>query len=173
LNLINVVFRHKLGQRFHPKDKSQIKKENIPKNTYNLDGGLSNDSMNLRKVDFGYTRCPIIVYVNLEEIHGFSSIIEFNNFVKRIQNLIEDGLVEEIAVDPSYGAGLIYGGRWFRCKGWEVNRMWLDRCIARGDTFYLGSNALEHLKGTSYFSKGLQYMISQGYRIVGNYSVKF
>lgn len=58
-------------------------------------------------------------------------------------------------------------------KGWEVNRMWLDRCIARGDTFYLGSKAQDYLTGTSYFTKELQYMISQGYKVVGNYLVKF
>ena len=57
-------------------------------------------------------------------------------------------------------------------KGWEVNRMWLDRCIARGDIFYLGSNAQQYLTGNSYFSKELQYMISQGYRIIGNYLVR-
>jgi hypothetical protein len=58
----------------------------------------------------------------LEEIHGFSSLIEFNDFVKYINNLIDGGLVEEIAVNPNYGAGLIYGGRWFRCK--ECKEIW-------------------------------------------------
>jgi len=57
-----------------------------------------------------------------EEIHGFTSLIEFNNFVKYIQNQIKEGLVEEIEVDLNYGAGLIYGGRWFRCKG--CNDIW-------------------------------------------------
>ena len=60
----------------------------------------------------------------------------------------------------------------FTGKGWEVNRMWLDRCIARGDKFYLGSNALQYLRGDSYFSQELQYMISQGYRIAGNFLIK-
>lgn len=57
-------------------------------------------------------------------------------------------------------------------KGWEVNRMWLDRCIARGDTFYLASNPQMWLGGNSYFSKELTYMLSKGYQIIGNYLVK-
>lgn len=62
----------------------------------------------------------------------------------------------------------------FLGKGWEVNRMWLDRCIARGDSFYLGSNPQIWLNGTSYFSQELQYMIlEKGYRVIGNYLVKF
>ena len=56
--------------------------------------------------------------------------------------------------------------------GWEANRLWLDRCAARGDIFFLGSNPYKYLGDGSAFSKELQYMYELGYRIVGNYLVK-
>ena len=49
-----------------------------------------------------------------EEIHGFRSPAEYARFVHYLEAQIEAGDAEEAPVDPSYGRGEIYGGRWFR-----------------------------------------------------------
>jgi hypothetical protein len=49
-----------------------------------------------------------------EEIHGFQSTAEYKRFVAYIEREVEQGLAEEGPVDPDYGAGMLFGGRWFR-----------------------------------------------------------
>ena len=49
-----------------------------------------------------------------EEIHGFESPSEYTRFVGYIEGLVARGHVLEEPVDPDYGAGMIFGGRWFR-----------------------------------------------------------
>ena len=48
-----------------------------------------------------------------EEIHGFESPGEYDRFVRYIENQVKSGHAREVAVDPDYGRGEIYGGRWF------------------------------------------------------------
>jgi hypothetical protein len=59
-----------------------------------------------------------------EEIHGFTSPSEYTRFLKYIQSLIDSGEIEETEVEPDYGRGEIYGGRWFRyrdsCEIWRL-----------------------------------------------------
>ena len=49
-----------------------------------------------------------------EEIHGFASPSEYGRFLKYLEGQVTGGFAEEIAVEPNYGRGEIYGGRWFR-----------------------------------------------------------
>ena len=49
-----------------------------------------------------------------EEIHGFYSPSEYARFVKYIEQQIAELQAEEITVNPNYGKGEVYGGRWFR-----------------------------------------------------------
>jgi hypothetical protein len=49
-----------------------------------------------------------------EEIHGFSSPNEYAQFVQYVEQQVVFKYVEELEVDPSYGKGMIYGGRWFK-----------------------------------------------------------
>jgi len=49
-----------------------------------------------------------------EEIHGFSSPTEYGRFIKYIEAQVDQGQAEELPVEPNYGAGEIYGGRWFK-----------------------------------------------------------
>lgn len=49
-----------------------------------------------------------------EEIHGFSSLSEYQRFVQYIETQKNSGWVKEIEPDPKYCDGMIYGGRWFQ-----------------------------------------------------------
>jgi hypothetical protein len=49
-----------------------------------------------------------------EEIHGFTVPSEYNCFIKYIEKQIHNNEVEEIEINPDYGFGEIYGGRWFK-----------------------------------------------------------
>ena len=49
-----------------------------------------------------------------EEIHGFSSPGEYQLFVRYIEDEVAAGTTKELPVDPLYGKGMIYGGRWFQ-----------------------------------------------------------
>ena len=49
-----------------------------------------------------------------EEIHGFAGPGEFRRFEDFIERQVRDGNAEEVAVDPAYGPGMLFGGRWFR-----------------------------------------------------------
>jgi len=49
-----------------------------------------------------------------EEIDGFSSPGEYARFVEYIEQQVAHTYAEELEVDPSYGKGMIYGGRWFK-----------------------------------------------------------
>jgi hypothetical protein len=57
-----------------------------------------------------------------KEIHGFTSLGEYNRFVNYIDELIESGDIEEITPNPDYGFGEIYGGRWI--KKVKSNEIW-------------------------------------------------
>jgi hypothetical protein len=48
-----------------------------------------------------------------EEIHGFVSPGEYARFLRYLERQVSAGYVREVPVDPEYGAGEIYGGRWF------------------------------------------------------------
>jgi hypothetical protein len=49
-----------------------------------------------------------------EEIHGFASPGEYKRFVKYVEGQTASGTARELPVDPLYGVGMIYGGRWFQ-----------------------------------------------------------
>jgi hypothetical protein len=49
-----------------------------------------------------------------EEIHGFQTLGEYERFVRYLEDQVRAGYAEELPADPSYGKGLLYGGRWFR-----------------------------------------------------------
>lgn len=49
----------------------------------------------------------------LEEIRGFHGVSEYEAFVKFIRDHVAAGNLREVESDPTYGAGEIYGGRWF------------------------------------------------------------
>lgn len=57
-----------------------------------------------------------------EEIHGFASMGEYYRFVEFIEKQIDSGDVVKIEAVPDYGAGEIYGGRWF--KNQDTNEIW-------------------------------------------------
>jgi hypothetical protein len=57
-----------------------------------------------------------------EEIHGFTSLGEYDRFVKYIHDQVASGHAEEVEVDDDYGRGEIYGGRWF--KDIETGEVW-------------------------------------------------
>ncbi|MDO9162194.1 MAG: hypothetical protein Q8N35_05435 [Methylococcaceae bacterium] len=49
-----------------------------------------------------------------EEVNGLCLINEYSRFVKYIEAQLAQGQTEEQTADPNYGAGEIYGGRWFK-----------------------------------------------------------
>jgi hypothetical protein len=49
-----------------------------------------------------------------EEIHGFVSLGEYHRFLRYIEAQVADGFAQELPVDPSYGPGELFGGRWFQ-----------------------------------------------------------
>jgi hypothetical protein len=53
---------------------------------------------------------------NWEEIHGFQSPAEYDRFVSYIEDQVSTGVARERDVDPHYGKGMIFGGRWFGLK---------------------------------------------------------
>jgi len=52
-----------------------------------------------------------------EEIDEFTSLGEYDRFVKYIQGQVASGHAEEVEVDENYGRGEIYCGRWFKDVG--------------------------------------------------------
>lgn len=67
-----------------------------------------------------------------EEIHGFCTRDEYQRFVEYIQRQVTLGQAEEVPVDPSYGPGELFGGRWFR--NLESGEVW--RLIPPDPPFY-------------------------------------
>lgn len=57
-----------------------------------------------------------------EEIHGFTSPSDYDRLVEFIHALVASGHAEELEVDPDYGRGEIYGGRWF--TNIETGEVW-------------------------------------------------
>jgi hypothetical protein len=49
-----------------------------------------------------------------KEVRGFSSLSEFSQFVRYIEEQVSSGIAEEIPADANYGRGEIFGGRWFK-----------------------------------------------------------
>ncbi len=58
---------------------------------------------------------------NWDEIHGFHSLIEYNNFIRWINDQITDGLVEEVPVIQGL-ADALFDVHHYICKG--CNRRW-------------------------------------------------
>lgn len=59
-----------------------------------------------------------------EEIHGFFSPDEYSRFVKYIEAQVTQGQAVEVPARSSYGAGEIYGGRWFKdCNSGQIWRL--------------------------------------------------
>jgi hypothetical protein len=54
------------------------------------------------------------VGLQLTEIRGFRTPVEYQRFVDGIEQHVADGNLVEISVDPDYGPGKVFGGRWFR-----------------------------------------------------------
>ncbi len=48
------------------------------------------------------------------ELRGFLSPLHYDSFLKDIESQLRSGLICEVRVDPDYGPGEIYGGRWFK-----------------------------------------------------------
>jgi hypothetical protein len=57
-----------------------------------------------------------------EEIHGFSSREEYRRFVQYLEEQTKSGVAREVSVDPRYGKGMIYGGRWLQDA--ETGAVW-------------------------------------------------
>jgi hypothetical protein len=57
-----------------------------------------------------------------DEIHGFVSPREYRCFVDFIEAQVSNGFAEELPADPTYSAGEIYGGRWFKDRA--SGRIW-------------------------------------------------
>ncbi|RTL25776.1 MAG: hypothetical protein EKK47_22645 [Burkholderiales bacterium] len=57
-----------------------------------------------------------------DEIHGFSSLGEFNRFVEFIEEQVRKNEAAEVSVEPNYGAGEIFGGRWFKDR--DSGQVW-------------------------------------------------
>jgi len=57
-----------------------------------------------------------------EEIHGFNSPEEYTRFVRYIEGQVSAGIARERDVDPRYGKGMIFGGRWF--EDIETREVW-------------------------------------------------
>jgi hypothetical protein len=56
------------------------------------------------------------------EIRGFQSPGEHARFVRCIEDHVRSGHARELVVDPDYGRGEIYGGRWF--EDLRTGAMW-------------------------------------------------
>jgi hypothetical protein len=59
---------------------------------------------------------------NWEEIHGFESPEGYDRFVRYIEDQVSAVVARECDVDPSYGKGMIVGGRWF--EDIETREVW-------------------------------------------------
>jgi hypothetical protein len=57
-----------------------------------------------------------------EEIRGFTSPAEYDQFVRYIEEQVSSGAAREKPVDALYGKGMIYGGRWF--EEVETSAVW-------------------------------------------------
>ncbi len=57
-----------------------------------------------------------------EVIDGFVSPNEYKAFVVYIENEVREDVAEEVPAEPEYNEGLIYGGRWFKCK--DCKKIW-------------------------------------------------
>lgn len=49
-----------------------------------------------------------------EAIDAFSSPVEYARFTAYIEKQVADGFAKELTMDENYGAGELYGGRWFQ-----------------------------------------------------------
>jgi len=57
-----------------------------------------------------------------EPIRSYVSLGEFDGFVGYLCEQVASGKAEEVAADPSYGPGEIYGGKWYRSL--ETGEVW-------------------------------------------------
>lgn len=57
-----------------------------------------------------------------EEIDEFTSPGEYARFVQYLERQVAAGQAKEVPVDPEYGSGEIYGGRWFQDV--ETSSVW-------------------------------------------------
>jgi hypothetical protein len=57
-------------------------------------------------------------------IHGFQSYRHYEEFVRELESVVQQGSADEIPPDSEYHFGMIYGGRWFRDRrsgaGWRL-----------------------------------------------------
>jgi hypothetical protein len=56
------------------------------------------------------------------EIHGFSSLGEFDRFAEYLRREVDAGDAKEVAVDEDYSHGEVYGGSWYRDH--ETGEIW-------------------------------------------------
>lgn len=56
------------------------------------------------------------------EISGFDSPMKYRQFAQALDECLRAGTAAEVDVDPSYAAGDIIGGRWF--KDTATGRIW-------------------------------------------------
>jgi hypothetical protein len=54
-----------------------------------------------------------------EEIHGFGSPSEFNQFVGWIGDLVKEGKASVVPVRKPYDGSKLFKEKWFRCGGCE------------------------------------------------------
>lgn len=52
-----------------------------------------------------------------EEIRGFQSPMEYQKFVKFVEERVKDGSLLEIPADVTYEKRGVFGGRWFKKSG--------------------------------------------------------
>ena len=58
----------------------------------------------------------------LEEIHGFETPGEYENFMKYLDEQEAAGSIIKVDADSNYEKGLIYGGDWYKCA--TCNETW-------------------------------------------------
>ena len=57
-----------------------------------------------------------------QEVRSFRSPGEYADFLSLLEISISSGDLSEVPVDPRYGPGELYGGRWFRVA--ETGEVW-------------------------------------------------
>ena len=67
-----------------------------------------------------------------KEIRGFDGPGEYRRFTDFVERQLRDGHAVEVALDPAYGPGMLFGGRWFR----DVARGEVWRLLPPDPPFY-------------------------------------
>jgi len=58
----------------------------------------------------------------LEEIHGFISPSEYEQFKEYLDEKIKNSILIKVDSDANYNKGMLYGGTWYKCL--NCNEIW-------------------------------------------------